>query len=99
MTVTKEMRMERNSYNLRIDFPRYYRPGFPIPGELEMVDIRTQYDNEIMTVCYNMITERGLRFSETELCSDFTADKANKVYFTIPPLSSDIRSIYVSVRF
>lgn len=97
VTVTKTMRMDHDPYHLRIDFPSLYRPGFPTFGEVELVNINQRYDEETITICYSMTTDRNMHFEEIEPCANYTFGDNNKVEFTIPPLSSEVRSIYVSV--
>lgn len=97
VTITKTMRMDHDPYHLRIDFPHFYRPGFPTSGEVELVNINQRYDEEMITICYSMTTDRDMRFEEIVPCANYTFDVNNKVLFAIPPLGSQVRSIYVTV--
>lgn len=96
VTVIKEMRMTDDPYHIRINFPKFFRSNLPMYGELEVVDILEKVDGRIR-ICYNIHTERN-DFEEIMPCvDDVTFNENNKLYFTIPPLSPEVRSIYVTV--
>lgn len=95
VTVTREIRMKHIPFHLRIDLPGVFRPGFPISGTVEMIDFYNKYDMEKVMICYNMIIDGY--YQEIKPCSHNTFDGNRKIYFTIPPVSSEIQSIYVTV--
>lgn len=88
------MYIDRNAFSYNWDYNSIYvKAGLPYKGRLSITQSYVPLKSPIFELCYKILE------NNSSICSNFTLDSSNNIYFTIPPLKniSTYKNIIVEV--